>query len=523
MRDYLVRLLRPRWAVEAVGDGGAALASARAHPPDLVLSDVMMPGLGGFGLLRELRADPATSMVPVVLLSARAGEEAALEGLENGADDYLVKPFSARELLTRVRTHLEMARVRRRAAEAADHRLWLESILDLMPIPLILVEPGTARVTFANRAADRMAGGEFPRAKSADQYHEVYACTYQGARRVPDDEMPGVRAARGERLDGFLIDWHTPAGTFSLTVSSDTLHATQNHPATAVVVFQDVTRLRETEADLRRVVEAREQFLDVASHELKTPLTSLQLQLGAVERHTREITRDEASTEWLRARIAMMERQGDRLTRLINQLLDVSRITGERLWLHLDPVNLAEVVGEVIVRLQEGGAFARARCPVELRLSPDVSGRWDRARLDQILTHLVENALKFGAGKPVEIAASADLEAATLVVTDHGIGIPPEDQERIFGRFERAVSERHYGGLGLGLWIARRILDEMGGSITVRSEAGQGATFLVRLPLAGPAGMDDEHPTAAPEASAPATSGQSGGGARASLWRGREG
>ena len=112
MRQYLVRLLAGRWEVEAVADGQAALEAARAHPPDLVLSDVMMPRMDGPTLLRALRADARTSRIPVVLLSARAGEEAIVAGLETGADDYLAKPFSANELLARVRSHLEMARVR---------------------------------------------------------------------------------------------------------------------------------------------------------------------------------------------------------------------------------------------------------------------------------------------------------------------------------------------------------------------------------------------------------------------------
>jgi len=112
MREYLSRLLRPRWEVEAVCDGQTALSSARASPPDLILSDVMMPGLDGFALLRELRANSKTRTIPVILLSARAGEEAVLEGLDYGADDYLAKPFTTQELLARVRTHLTMARSR---------------------------------------------------------------------------------------------------------------------------------------------------------------------------------------------------------------------------------------------------------------------------------------------------------------------------------------------------------------------------------------------------------------------------
>ena len=119
MRDYLQRLLRSRWEVVTVADGEAALASAREHPPDLVLSDVMMPRMDGEALLRALRADPRLAPVPVVLLSARAGEEAVLHGLETGADDYLVKPFSARELMTRVETHLSLGALRRAAGEAA--------------------------------------------------------------------------------------------------------------------------------------------------------------------------------------------------------------------------------------------------------------------------------------------------------------------------------------------------------------------------------------------------------------------
>ena len=119
MREYLIRLLASRWTVEAVGDGQAALESALQRPPDLILSDVMMPRMDGIGLLRALRANVKTSTIPVVLLSARAGEEAMVSGLETGADDYLVKPFSARELLSRVATHLEMARLRRRATETA--------------------------------------------------------------------------------------------------------------------------------------------------------------------------------------------------------------------------------------------------------------------------------------------------------------------------------------------------------------------------------------------------------------------
>ncbi len=151
MRQYVRRLLGERYDVEAVPDGEAALEAARARPPDLVLSDVMMPRLDGFGLLNALRADPATRAIPVILLSARAGEESRVEGLEAGADDYLVKPFSARELLARVGANLEMARVRREAGERVTH------LMESIPDGLITLDREW-RYTFVNAPAERLLG-----------------------------------------------------------------------------------------------------------------------------------------------------------------------------------------------------------------------------------------------------------------------------------------------------------------------------------------------------------------------------
>ena len=164
MRDYVRRLLEPRYDVEAVPDGEAALAAARASPPDLVLSDVMMPRLDGFGLLAALRADPRTATIPVILLSARAGEESRVEGLEAGADDYLVKPFGARELLARVHAHLEMDRLRREASRreqallegtrAAKERL--EAVLRSISDGFIALDRDWRYVSVNDRACESM-------------------------------------------------------------------------------------------------------------------------------------------------------------------------------------------------------------------------------------------------------------------------------------------------------------------------------------------------------------------------------
>ena len=167
MRQYLVRLLAERYEVQAVPDGQAALSLVRERAPELVLSDVMMPNLDGFGLLRELRSDPETRTIPIILLSARAGEESRVEGMEHGADDYLIKPFSARELLARVQTHLEMARVRKQGEEALRRRTeQFETLLNEAPIGVYLVD-GDFRLRSMNPTARKLLG-TIPNLEDAD-------------------------------------------------------------------------------------------------------------------------------------------------------------------------------------------------------------------------------------------------------------------------------------------------------------------------------------------------------------------
>jgi signal transduction histidine kinase len=233
--------------------------------------------------------------------------------------------------------------------------------------------------------------------------------------------------------------------------------------------------------EAREAVRARDEFLSIASHELKTPLTTLQLQIQGLARKLKSAGQEPA-LQGLAARVATSERQVERLTSLINNLLDISRITAGRLDLDLEPVDLAAVARETAARFRED--LARAGCVLELRAEGECVGQWDRLRLEQVVSNLLSNASKYGAGRPVEIEVDGGEASARFSIRDHGIGIPVEDQTRIFERFERAVSDRHYGGLGLGLWIVRQIVDAFGGTIQVESQAGAGSTFTVLLPRA---------------------------------------
>jgi signal transduction histidine kinase len=230
----------------------------------------------------------------------------------------------------------------------------------------------------------------------------------------------------------------------------------------------------------------RDEFLSIAEHELRTPLTPLRLQVQMLAQRAPELARDEAAAEWISARVATLQRQSDRLTRLVNELLDVSQLSLHPPALELSEVSLGGVVRAVLARLEQGGRPANARCSVTARIDPAAKGHWDALRVEQIVTNLVDNAFKFGAGKGVEIAVTRDGAFASLSVTDHGIGIAAADRRAIFERFGRAVSCRHYGGFGLGLFIVEQAVQALGGEVHVESQPGQGATFRVRLPIAGP-------------------------------------
>ena len=225
----------------------------------------------------------------------------------------------------------------------------------------------------------------------------------------------------------------------------------------------------------RRAVSVRDDFLSIAGHELKTPLTALLMQAQAVARLGEQVPAR------IGERLDKIERVADRMRILIDELLDVSRITAGRLNLQLEEVDLAAMVVENVGRLSE--SLTRAGSEVQLDVDGALRGRWDRSRVEQVVTNLLSNAIKYGKGKPIEVRAEARADRAVLTVRDHGIGIEPEDQARIFDRFERAVSSRHFGGLGLGLWIVRQIIEAHGGTISVDSTPGQGARFQVALPL----------------------------------------
>jgi PAS domain S-box-containing protein len=231
--------------------------------------------------------------------------------------------------------------------------------------------------------------------------------------------------------------------------------------------------------EAQAAVAARDEFLSIASHELRTPLTALRLALENMRRVSSREAIERLPPQYVERVLVTAERQGQRLEKLVAALLDVSRIHMGRLELDVEEVELGATVQEAMGAIEDEAAQSGSR--IEVSGEP-VRGYWDRLRISQIVTNLLSNAVKYGAGKPVEVEFGPRDDRAWLLVRDHGIGIDPADQPQIFERFERAVSSRNYGGLGLGLYIVKRIVEAHGGTIFVDSRPGEGALFRVELP-----------------------------------------
>jgi PAS domain S-box-containing protein len=245
-------------------------------------------------------------------------------------------------------------------------------------------------------------------------------------------------------------------------------------------VTRDLTERRRNEEERLRLAQAeeavrlRDEFLSIASHELKTPLTAMQLQLQSLRKKVEE------HDAVLASKVARATRSGNRLADLVEALLDVSRISTGRFELRRERFDLAASVHDVADRMREAAAMAGCQLSVE---APDaVTGTWDKLRVEQVLVNLLSNAFKYGAGSAVDVALARDGGDAVLTVRDFGPGIAEVDRQRIFGRFERAAPLRNYGGMGLGLYVAREIVEAHGGAVAAANAPDGGAMFTVRLP-----------------------------------------
>jgi PAS domain S-box-containing protein len=281
--------------------------------------------------------------------------------------------------------------------------------------------------------------------------------------------------SRSGEVIGGLFFGHPSPGVF--TLREEKLVAGL---AAQVAVAMDNARLFQ---HAQEAISARDTFLSIASHELRTPLTSMKLQMQHLRRRIASNDATAFEPERITRLAEQTERSLGRLDRLVEDMLDISRIATGRLNIQAEPVDLSELTREVVDRFSQ--QLHDAGHALELHLTPGLVGRWDRYRLEQVLANLLTNALKYAPGAPLKMTTLAVGGTAVLEVRDRGPGIALEDQARIFERFERLVGANKVTGLGLGLHIVRHIIEAHGGTIRVDSAVGEGASFIIELPLEG--------------------------------------
>jgi signal transduction histidine kinase len=274
--------------------------------------------------------------------------------------------------------------------------------------------------------------------------------------------------ARGQTLGAICLGRHDRARPFS----TQELALAEEYARRLAMHLDNARLYRQAELAVQR----RSDFLSMASHELRTPLTTLQLQVDGLIRAARQ-GGAHTSPELL-DRLSRIGRQGRRLNTLVSDLLDISRLGDERLQLERSCFDLAELCREIVERLEES-----ARQRITLYAEGAAKGVWDRMRIDQVITNLIANAIKYGRDNMVEVTLRSVVRGVELSVRDWGIGISPEDQRRIFQKFERTTGAKRFAGFGLGLWIVEQIVDAHGGRVSVSSVLGEGSTFVVWLPL----------------------------------------
>ena len=465
MREYVERLLSQLFVVETATNGREALERALADPPDLVLSDVMMPEMDGFELLSQLRKHEPTQLVPVVLLSARAGEESRIEGLEAGADDYLVKPFTARELIARVDSHIRIARFRRDALEQQNalreqlresQRQAAESIEQISDG--FWMYDADFRVTYMNAAAEKIS--ELPREQQIGR--NIF------------DLFPALKGTEFEHnlrkslLQQVPLEFENLYAPWQRWFS----HRVFPSPGGLVVYVRDTTEEKKSEQALRRAEQlaATGRLAASISHELNNPLEAVTnlLYLAKV---------DPGMSGNAKQLLDIADKELQRLSHIASKSLKFYRQSTLP-----SEVSMAELLDSVLffyeTRVRSLGIA------IEKRYRPSPLVHCYSGEMQQVFTNLISNALDaLGSGGRLVLSVKPEGLRSSFVrvtIADTGEGMSKSTQKQIFQPF---FTTKQDTGTGLGLWVTSSILEKHGAQLRVRSRSGKGTVFSLTLPL----------------------------------------
>jgi signal transduction histidine kinase len=431
--------------------GATALASLERTRPDLVLLDLLMPDMDGFEVTRRMRATTADRWLPVIVTSSLQGEAHFIRALENGADDYLGRPVSAGLLDAKLRHYARVLELQRHIATLAQRQ---QAILDNILDPVVTLD-ADGRVLEFNQAASQLA--------MADGAPLAEGLPGQALLGLPADALPQRHECRLHRRDG---------STFPAEVSASEWHDAERRHLT--LVLRDLSERRQVER-------MKDEFLATVSHELRTPLTSV---LGAMSLLAGGAVG--ALPERAAPLLQIARRNGERLGRLVDDVLDLTKLEGDRLVLHLRPQDPWPLLQEAVaanqgyaeregVRLAlEPWAGAAGRPPPAVRLDAD--------RFLQVMANLLSNAIKHSPdGETVRVSMRAQGSGVRITVRDLGPGFDPAFRERVFQKFAQAdaTDRRAQGGTGLGLYITRMLVERMAGQVQVDDGVATGASLSV--------------------------------------------
>lgn len=497
MRDYVKRLLSTAYEVEAVNNGAEALASIRRNPPDLVISDVMMSEMNGFELARELKKSDDTAQIPLILLSARAGEEATIEGLDAGADEYLVKPFAARELLSRVRSAIKLAKTRRIAARN------MYNVFMQTPVAIAVLKGNSFVFEMINNKALEIVGKSYeeiinrPFLESLPElaamgFESILNGVYTTGETFCGNEMP-LQFNRFGRMETRLINFVfeplrdeeenvtgiIASGTDVTELVAGRKLIEESKEQLALLVAERTKELQAANVNLERSNVELEQFAHVASHDLKEPLRKIKTFANRLQEEHKDEMPEKARTY-----LEKIQSSANRMYSMMEGVLSYSSIKGGQQETAL--VNLEEIISSIENDLEV--VIHQKNAIVKMGALPVIEGA--PVLIYQLFYNLINNSLKFS--KPerqliITINASVvkcdDVEYAEIVVADNGIGFNPVQSTNIFNTFTRLHSKDKFEGTGLGLALSKKIVERHQGTITATGVPDEGAVFTVRLPL----------------------------------------
>lgn len=478
MRNYVASILGQHWKVYSAKDGQEAYEMASRIKPDLILTDVMMPVLDGFGLLKKIREDHSLRSVPTILLSARAGEEAKVEGLKAGADDYLIKPFSARELVSKIHAILKMNTLRfetskELALNAEKFRSTFSHAtvnIAMLSLDGTILEINNAFLTKTGYSEAEVIGKDFSIVTHPED--------------VESNKHTLEKLGKGEILSATFEKRYVKKDQthFWVKTSVSSALGPDGKPLYLIAVSQDIDAIKLSESkymnavkELEEEKEMREKFVATLTHDLRTPMTSAKMSAQLIQRRPEVF-------DSVQSQAARIVNNVNRADKMIQNLLDANRIqAGEKLPLEIEALDIDDIILESLDNFVTlfGDRF-------EYFSDGKIRGYWSHSGISRILDNLINNAIKYGESNgKIKITVNRRESFFEFAVHNFGNPLSEEDQKTIFDAYKRSkdADGGRQKGWGLGLTLVRGVTEAMGGQVFVESSPSLGTSFRIQLPI----------------------------------------